>query len=529
MGLSSWMFLVVVVLGLAGVVTCEVGDEQMAQVFEAALLELKLSSVFDVSLDDYTTIKYLFFGVDIKLKESANECLQELLFNTAVLAVRITSDVVTLGANVTTFFTQIVSPLSVIFRKEIPEENKINRNDMTEWWETGNGQLLAAYDLAFTNMISSGFYEELFSYFKVPSYFVTDCTLDETKAEYPKTPVGTFFNVLDKRQLKIGVFPVEALPFVKVTPQGEATGILVTLEQQVASWISLRYGSPINISYVVYPNSDAIFDHLDAGDIHCTNLYFSLGGITKANKRRKLEYLSSCAAYGAPLKIVMLSSYSIKSLPGLVDLLKRNTTTTWEVGARPQGTAQLFAEELLTLGIENFHMTVYPSKSAALEAVASGEIIALMPDYPVDLDKNDSAIMSVFEGNVFKISGAFFRQDKVFPCHNGELDKEFGEECDSTQSNCLNCECVGIFQEPSGSLSCEINTPIVVGVTISAAIVLIILIAGIATASVFSMRYLKRKYQQDGAQKLKAGIMFSRRNISQSEMQIPLTNPLVSS
>lgn len=194
-----------------------------------------------------------------------------------------------------------------------------------------------------------------------------------------------------------------------VVRMDEFGAALTGLLQSLFSEISMEYlgRTTMAVRIINYPDADAVFDALAAGDIHMTHPYFAISGAYR-NRARTAVFSAGCSAVCPLLQASTLAARNITSPEDLAGMhAKVNSPMSFlfiafQVGVLGTGNVAL-VQALWPFDVLSFSDTsqmVGALTSNAIDAIVSGSI-----------PTNVSSPLRSFSMRVGNPAGPFFRQD----------------------------------------------------------------------------------------------------------------------
>ncbi|KAH3765839.1 TKL protein kinase [Pelomyxa schiedti] len=388
-------------------------------------------------------LKLLFPGISVVLQKTREQCLNYTLYNdTLTLSYGTPEEVATyslFGLETDNYF-----PTASFFRREILEENKINDSYTPQTHETGNDQLGDLYDAALMNFVKTGYYNLLFEYWDMSHYLYLDCIPQGAYNIWTYSECeGTVKHILDTGKVKIGTLMWEAMPLIQQHEAGLAEGLLATLEKQIFTWIGEQFGiETIELEYVPFHTSDETFSALESGVIDVTSMFFFSGAFYRKDNdtlRRNVVFRPSCSTVGEPINFVVKKNSGFKSL----DDLRAHIAGDDHCRVAVQNEELGWIVQWLLRGL-NYSLITISSTVDIFVAINSSEHWAAgVPTTPFEGHIAEFQQLTYFDSNTIIPTTAFFRRDKQFPCGNGELEKQYGEQCEIGTYGCnaSTCKC----------------------------------------------------------------------------------------
>eukprot|EP01105_Mastigella_eilhardi_P026604 TRINITY_DN7775_c0_g1_i1.p1 TRINITY_DN7775_c0_g1~~TRINITY_DN7775_c0_g1_i1.p1 ORF type:complete len:1157 (+),score=303.07 TRINITY_DN7775_c0_g1_i1:133-3603(+) len=434
-----------------GVETLLLGSTSSSGISSAASLntvsedKVLLSETADIcAFTDYQQqlLSFAFSGLNVRLLSSESDCTSLVLSDPDVLATVLSEDT----SRLVTYKYKMVVPLAPFFRRETQEKFKVNRGAVLQSYETGNEELAQMYDAAYIEQFTSGYVDKLFDHFSIDHDVIGDCLLQNKvySYKYLEASVGTLNRIKTDKKVTIGVVKADNMPLLS-TVGGTPKGIIVSLEKTIFNWIATQFSMySMNVTYKIYDSQDEVFDALDNGEIDVTSALFFTGGFGMGY-RRNLEYRPSCTIMSQPSVGIVRTSSGINNLEGLS--IPFIFPPAKKVGVQSPQMVDYFKQ--LHIGFQQYAEFTVNSNIDALFSLlrTDSSTWVVFPDPPFTLDTTKYPDFTTITLGQSIPNAAFFRQDKVFPCYNNEVEPEYGEECDAgiagdvTGSGCSNCSC----------------------------------------------------------------------------------------
>ncbi|MHA2248568.1 MAG: transporter substrate-binding domain-containing protein, partial [Candidatus Hodarchaeales archaeon] len=234
--------------------------------------------------------------------------------------------------------------------------------------DTGNEQLLDAFDVALTEIIDTGDYDDIFAKWLNGSVVLVDDTDADTATEYPSKPKGTLKDAIEAGEI---VFGAElAYPPFEYVEGGVNVGFSIDLAKAICVLLSAEYGETI-VPRFVNSDWDPIIPNLLAGEFDA--IFSSMAKLPS----RALQVNFSRAYYTSSQGVLTGPGYDGPTIDDVSDL----NDTSITIGLLSGTTSDTYALEHLA-GYDT-RVNAYISFDLVVAAIEADDVDVILGDAPV--------------------------------------------------------------------------------------------------------------------------------------------------